>query len=80
MDAAFDRAEQSYPNPARALAGVIAVLLAVGAGFLLSTPAEPIDLRVAALVGLLAVPIAPIAKDLVGALTAAARAVKPRDA
>lgn len=78
LDAAFDLAEQSYRNSARTLAGVIAIGLAVGAGVLLSTPEERIDLRVAALVGLLAVPIAPIAKDLVGALTAAARAVKPR--
>lgn len=80
LDAAFDLAEQTYRNTARALAGVIAVILAVVAGMLLTTQAAPIDLRVAALVGVLAVPIAPIAKDLVSALTSAARAVKPRDA
>jgi hypothetical protein len=79
LDAAFDLAEQAYRNTARALSGLVAVILAVTAGVLLSTPAEPIDPRVAALIGLLAVPIAPIAKDLVSALTASARAVRPRD-
>jgi hypothetical protein len=76
LDAAFDLAEQAYRNTARALAGVVAVILAVAAARLLTTPAEPIDVRVAALVGLLAVPIAPIAKDLVSALRASAQAVK----
>jgi hypothetical protein len=79
LDAAFDLAEQAYRNTARALSGLVAVVLAVTAGILLSTPAEPIDPRIAALIGLLAVPIAPIAKDLVSALTASARAVRPRD-
>jgi hypothetical protein len=78
LDAGFDLAEQAYRNTARALAGVVAVILAVAAGILLSTPAEPIDPLVAGLVGLLAVPIAPIAKDLVSALSASAQAVRPR--
>lgn len=77
LDAGFDLAEQSYRNAARVLSGVIAVILAVATGALLSTPDKPIDLRLAALIGLLAVPIAPIAKDLVGALTASARALRP---
>jgi hypothetical protein len=79
LDAAFDLAEQAYRNGARALAGLLAVILAVAAAALLTTPAAPIDLRIAALVGLLAVPIAPIAKDLVSALRASAQAVKSRD-
>jgi hypothetical protein len=79
LDAGFDLAEQAYRNTARALSGLVAVVLAVTAGVLLSTPAAPIDPRIAALIGLLAVPIAPIAKDLVSALTASARAVRPRD-
>ena len=76
LDSAFDLAEQAYRNGARALAGVLAVILAVVAAALLTTPTEPIDLRIAALVGLLAVPIAPIAKDLASALTAASQAVR----
>ena len=75
LDSAFDLAEQAYRNGARALAGLLAVILAVVAAALLTTPAAPIDLRIAALVGLLAVPIAPIAKDLVSALRAGAQAV-----
>ncbi|MFZ0268137.1 hypothetical protein [Caulobacter sp.] len=77
LDAAFDLAEQSYRNNARVLSGLVAVILAVTTGALLSTPVKSIDLRLAALIGLLAVPIAPIAKDLVGALTASARAIRP---
>lgn len=83
LDAAFDLAEQAYRNQARFLAGVIAVILAVAAALLLS---ETPDMKtfigpanaglVGVLIGLLAVPIAPIAKDLVSALTAAAGAVK----
>jgi hypothetical protein len=73
LDAAFDLAEQSYRNTARVLAGVIAVGLAVVAGMFM-TP--PVGWEIAILVGLLAVPIAPIAKDLVSALTAASQAVR----
>lgn len=83
LDAAFDLAEQAYRNQARILAGVIAVVLAVVASLLMEArPAisglEWLDTRllIGVLVGLLAVPIAPIAKDLVSALTAAASAAK----
>jgi hypothetical protein len=73
LDAGFDLAEQAYRNTARVLAGVIAVALAVVAGTLMK---PVIGWELSALVGLLAVPIAPIAKDLVTALTAASQAVK----
>lgn len=73
LDAAFDLADQAYRNISRVLAGVIAVILAVVAALMLTTPSQ---WGAAILVGLLAVPIAPIAKDLVSALTAAAKAVK----
>jgi hypothetical protein len=73
LDSAFDLADQAYRNLSRVLAGVIAVILAVAAALMLTTPSQ---WGAAILVGLLAVPIAPIAKDLVSALTAAARAVK----
>lgn len=83
LDAAFDLAEQAYRNQARILAGVIAVVLAVAASPLLEARApipglEGLDPRllIGVLVGLLAVPVAPIAKDLVSALTAAANAAK----
>jgi hypothetical protein len=73
LDAAFDLGDQSYRNASRVLAGVIAVILAVAASLILK---EPHGVGAGILVGLLAVPIAPIAKDLVSALTAAAGAVK----
>ncbi len=73
LDAAFDLAEQSYRNTARLLAGMIAVGLAVVAGRFV---APPVSWQIAVLVGLLAVPIAPIAKDLASALTAASQAVR----
>ncbi len=83
LDAAFDLAEQAYRNQARILAGAIAVVLAVTASFLIEKPpvVEGLDLQnnrllMGVLIGLLAVPIAPIAKDLVSALTAAASAAK----
>jgi len=76
LDAAFDLAEQAYRNVARVLAGLFAVGLAVVAALLLATKETPINPFVAVLVGLLAVPIAPIAKDLASALTAASQAVK----
>lgn len=83
LDAAFDLAEQAYRNQARILAGAIAVVLALVASPLMD-PRDPIpgfewlDTRalIGVLIGLLAVPIAPIAKDLVSALTAAASAAK----
>lgn len=73
LDAAFDLAEQAYRNQSRVLAGAIAVSLAVVASFLIK---DSPGWGVGVLIGLLAVPIAPIAKDLVSALTAAASAVK----
>jgi hypothetical protein len=73
LDAAFDLGDQSYRNASRVLAGLIAVILAVAASLILK---EPHGVGAGILVGLLAVPIAPIAKDLVSALTAAAGAVK----
>lgn len=87
LDGAFDRAEQAYRNWSRLLAGVMAVVLAVvvqrimaGSGlpkgdlgpFLNSDKAT----GAAIVIGLLAVPVAPIAKDLVSALTAASRALQ----
>ena len=72
LDAAFDLGDQAYRNASRVLAGVIAVALALAASQLVP---NPYGWRGALLIGVLAVPIAPIAKDLVSALTAAAKAV-----
>lgn len=75
MDAAYERADQAYRNAARFLAGVFAVALAVVAARLFYPGTQLIS---AALVGLIAVPLAPVAKDLVGTLSAATKALGAR--
>lgn len=72
LDAAFDRADQRFKNYSRVLAGVVAVALALMATWALGSN----EYAVGMVVGLLAVPLAPVAKDLASSLSAAARAVK----
>jgi hypothetical protein len=69
LDEAYQRSDQLYRNWTRALAALIAVALAVAGGRMLR-PA--VDWPVAVLVGLLATPLAPVAKDLATALATAA--------
>lgn len=75
MDAAYERAEQAYRNAARLLAGIFAVMLAIAAASLFYPGTRLVS---AALVGLIAVPLAPVAKDLVGTLSAATKALGAR--
>jgi hypothetical protein len=81
MDAGFERADQQYRNAARVTAGLFAVGLALWAGRLLagagSLPGLSLDNYVwpSVLAGLLATPLAPVAKDLASSLQAAAAAV-----
>lgn len=72
IDAAYERADQAYRNMMRLLSGVFAVFLALAADWLSSSFN---DWKIAVLVGLIAVPLAPIAKDLASALQAAASAL-----
>jgi hypothetical protein len=72
VDAAFDRADQRYRSVARFLAGAIAVVLALVATWALDSTAW----ARAVLIGLLAVPLAPVAKDLASSLSSAAQAVR----
>jgi hypothetical protein len=80
LDIAFERAEQQYRNGSRFWAGVIAVALAVLAQQIWSRNAgsmgPPPSIWAAVAVGLLAVPVAPVAKDLTSGLSAAMRALK----
>jgi len=71
LDEAYERSDQGYRNGTRTLAASVAVLLAV-AGALglegLQLLHAPRDAGLAILVGLLATPLAPIAKDLSSAI------------
>jgi hypothetical protein len=75
MDAAYERADQSYRNAARVAAGFVSVGLAIVAALWFYPGTSLIS---AALVGVIAVPLAPIAKDVTSGLAAAARAVAAR--
>lgn len=82
LDEGYHRADQRYRNNTRVCAALVAVILAVLGGWSL----EPVpaywlspEMWKAVLVGFLAVPMAPISKDLASALSAgvkAAQAVK----
>ena len=77
LDAAFDLGEHHYRNLSRLMAGTFAILLAVAAAALLED--DGLTLReglLAGLVGLVAVPLAPLAKDLASSISAAAQGVK----
>ena len=72
LDAAYDRADQIYRNASRVFAGAFAVAL----GFLASWAIGETNVWRALMIGLLAVPLAPIAKDLASALQSAAAAMR----
>jgi hypothetical protein len=63
LDEAYQRSNQIYRNWTRALAALVAIGLAMAGGMVLR-----VDPRVSLLVGLLATPLAPIAKDISTAL------------
>lgn len=75
IDAAFERGDQQYRNVARLAAALVAIALALLAATA-SGGASRADVWIAFLVGLLSVPIAPLAKDLISSLSAATTAVK----
>ncbi|MEI8029234.1 MAG: hypothetical protein WCH35_05590 [Comamonadaceae bacterium] len=74
LDAAYQRADQRYRNVSRLWAAVVSLMLAVLGGFAISDPALAYfgtsQMWQALFCGLLAVPLAPITKDLTSALTA----------
>lgn len=78
LDEAYQLSDQVYRNATRFLAALTAVLLAMAAGWTLDGNAfwTSKDLGLAVIVGLLATPLAPIAKDLSSALAAAANAMQ----
>jgi len=77
LDEAYQRGDQIYRNWTRALAALAAVLLAIAGGYMLNGAAgakelwSAKDFWTSVLVGLLATPLAPVAKDLSSALATA---------
>jgi hypothetical protein len=83
LDEAYERADQRYRNTAKLLAGLFAIVLAFFGGWVVHVDhgGPPFsylwseNLALALLVGVVAVPIAPIAKDIGSALQAAVKAL-----
>jgi hypothetical protein len=74
LDEAYQCSDQVYRNGTRALAAILAVVLAVTGAWSLAGPGfwtQGYNLALAVLVGLLATPLAPIAKDISSALATA---------
>ena len=75
LDQAYQRGNQQYRNTAKILAGVVSVILAVSGNAALGY-ATGHGFAEAVLIGLLATPLAPIAKDVASAIQAGAHAVQ----
>lgn len=79
IDAAYERADQAYRNSARAAAGLVSILLALAAVWIVKgVNGTGTEYLAAILIGLVAVPLAPIARDIASALSTAARALGRR--
>lgn len=77
MDAAFERADQQYRNVAKVLAAAFAVVLSLlGIWVIQGNSASFSDFMLALLVGVIATPLAPVAKDLTSAIGSAVTALK----
>lgn len=79
LDEAYQRSDQTYRNSTRALAMCVAILLAIVAGRIAHPGADywwSHDFGFAVMVGVLATPLAPIAKDLSTALATAVNALQ----
>ena len=83
LDGAYQHADQSYRNAAKAWAVAVALTLAVAGGWLLPHQGDYFGSKqflLAILAGLLAAPLAPVSKDLANAIGAFSRAVRPSPA
>jgi hypothetical protein len=78
LDEAYQIADQLYCNAARALAVVFAVALSFAGCLILHHDGAPVAISYSdsVIIGLLATPLAPIAKDLSSALAAAVNALQ----
>lgn len=75
IDAALTLAQNQYAAGMKVLASIVALIIAL---FVYFTAPGQVSLLQAILVGLIAVPIAPVAKDLVTALQSASQALRLR--
>jgi len=73
LDQAYQRADQRYRNVAKSAAIPISVALAVTAAYVIP---NQIEVSQAVLIGLIATPIAPVAKDISSAISTAAQAIQ----
>jgi hypothetical protein len=83
LDGAYQHADQSYRNAAKAWAVVVSLTLALAGGWLLPHEGNYLgstQFLQAVLAGLLAAPLAPVSKDLANAIGAFSRAVRPSPA
>ncbi|SRR5579859_595499 len=83
LDGAYQHADQSYRNAAKAWAVVVALTLAMVGGWMLPHDGDYLGSKqflLAILAGLLAAPLAPVSKDLANAIGAFSRAVRPSPA
>lgn len=79
LSAAYERADQYYRNSAKLAAGVVSLflsLLVVAASPGITGYRGPAEFMVALLIGLIAVPLAPVSKDLTSAISTAVKALK----
>jgi hypothetical protein len=77
LDEVYQRSDQAYRTWIRFWAMIVSVVLALAAAFILrGMQPAPLEIGEAILVGLLATPLAPIAKDLSSALAAAVNAMQ----
>jgi len=71
LDETYQRSDDVYRNWTRAIAGIVAVVLAVVGGVMLNGKFDLLNVGKSVMIGLLATPLAPIAKDLSTALATA---------
>jgi hypothetical protein len=71
IDAAYEQADQRYRNAAKALAAGIAIVLALIGGYAVTPPGTYFNWPLYLVVGAIATPLAPVAKDLTTAINTA---------
>lgn len=76
IDRAYERADQLYRNSCKALACAFAVILAFLGNSQLTVPFKGWGLLEVLIIGLIATPLAPVAKDIANAIQTASDAVK----